>query len=1173
MSVEKKFVHLHVHTHYSLLDGACRIEELVDRCKQWGMDCLAITDHGNMFGVIEFYTKCLAGGIKPIIGYEAYVAPGDRRQRDSKGGIEEASYHLLLLAKDNQGYRNLLKLASTAYLDGFYYRPRIDKQILAQCSEGLICASACLSGELPDAILRRKDTEQAKRVIESYLRIFGPDRYFVELQDQSLPEQRFLNEQLADLANQMGVGLIATNDVHYIDRDDARAHEILVCVNTGKRLSDEKRLTFGSDQFYMRSGEEMAHLFGGFPEALSNTVQIARQCNVELDFSRRHAPVYHPAGGRSPDQFLRDLVFENASKRYGDPLPAEVKERIDYELGVIQSKGFSSYFLIVWDFVNYARQRGIPCGARGSACGTVVGYCLGISNEDPLRYGLYFERFMDPERNEMPDIDVDICQNGRAEVIDYVRRKYGHVAQIITFNTMASRAVIRDVGRVMDIPLARVDAIAKLVPAELKMTLDRAMASEPQLKKLYQTDPQVKELIDVGRRLEGLARNASVHAAGVVVADRPLEQFLPLYKSGEDVITQFEGTTVEKVGLLKMDFLGLRTLTILQRACDLVKEQLGVDVDLQRLPLDDPKVFKLFSDGHTKGVFQFESDGMRDLLMRLKPDRLENLIAANALYRPGPMILIDDYIQRKHGAKWDAPHPVMKQILEETFGVMVYQEQAMQILNRLGRIPLNRSYRLVKAISKKREDIIEAEHEAFVKGCRENKLSAQKAEELFEIIRRFGGYGFNKAHSTRYAIVAYQTAYMKVYYPLQFMAALLTFEMVSTEKVVQYIAEAQRMGIAVKPPDVNESMADFTVVGRGKEGFIRFGLAAVKGVGGKAVEEIVKTRQQGGPFRSLFDFCQRVDQRVVNRAVVEALIKCGAFDSTGAKRRAMFEALDHAVEMGVARQADKRTGQMSFFDDFDSQVEGVEDLDKLPDEEWPESQLLAYEKQTLGFYVTGHPLSQYATLLQKYATAQVADLKKLSDRSEVIMGGLVEKVRYVNVKSRNGNGGAGRMAVVQFEDLSGRTELVIFSDQLDQYRELVKADSLIFVRGQVDHKREEPSIRASEVYPLEKAAETFTTEVMIKLNSIGLRQSVIDEIAELCGRYPGSSGLLFNVSTAEGQQVIIYASDRFRVRVCRQFVDTLGRIVGAEHLTLFGPGDGNGNGVPKRRTIKAETKV
>jgi DNA polymerase-3 subunit alpha len=1127
------------------------------------MDSLAISDHGNMFGAVEFYTRALAAGIKPIIGYEAYIAPGDRRHKEARG-IDEASYHLLLLAQNLTGYKNLLKLASSAYLEGFYYRPRIDKELLREYNDGLICTTACLAGEVASTIMR-EDSARARPIIEEYLSIFGDQRFYLEVQDHGLSEQRVVNEALIDLGRQIGVGLVATNDVHYIHQEDARAHEILVCVNTGKKLSDEKRLSFGSDKFYLRSGGEMTALFEACPEAIANTVEIARHCNVELSFGEKHAPRYHGPDEKKPEEYLRELVYEGARNRYRE-ITDTIRERIDYELGVICSKGFASYFLIVWDFVDYARKNGIPCGARGSAGGTVVGYCLGICTEDPLTYGLFFERFMDPERNEMPDIDVDICQTNRPRVIDYVRKKYGHVAQIITFNTLAARAAIRDVGRVLDIPLARVDMIAKKVPAGPKVTLQSALAGEPELKKLYDDDEQVKELIDVSMKLEGLARNASVHAAGVVVAERPLENYLPLSKSGDDVITQFEGNIVDKVGLLKIDLLGLRTLTTLQRAVDLVKEQLGVEVDLDKIPLDEAKVFELFARGETKGIFQFESDGMRDLLMRLKPDELGNLIAANALYRPGPMMMIDDYVQRKHGQSWGAPHPIVEEILRETFGIMVYQEQVMQMLNRLGNIPLGRAYRLIKAISKKNEDTIEAEHVSFVKGCAVNGLSTQKAEELFELIRRFGGYGFNKSHSTRYAVVAYQTAYMKTCYPPQFMAALLTFEMENTDKVVEYIQEAKRMGIAVLPPDVNASGADFTVIHDAKrdDHVIRFGLAAVKGVGTKAVEAIIKIRNDTGPFTSLYDFCCRLDQRQVNRGVIEALIRCGAFDSTGARRKAMADALERTLQAADTLQRDAQMGQMNMFDALASESPATNPLESLPDDEWPEPLLLSYEKQTLGFYITSHPLTQYAELIDRYASTHTEAIRNLEENAEVIIGGLIEKIRTVNVKGRNG-GEMRRMGIVGLEDLHGRIELVVFPDDYDANRELLKVDAMIFVRGTIDRRREEPSVRVAQIYPMDCGAELLTSNVIVKLSTIGLETTAIDHLLAICRKHSGQSLLTFVVRTSEGHQVTVRAADQFRVKPTRQFVSEIDALLGAGHLMLMptvpGSTNGNSNGI------------
>ncbi|NLE28416.1 MAG: DNA polymerase III subunit alpha, partial [Phycisphaerae bacterium] len=903
------------------------------------------------------------------------------------------------------------------------------------------------------------------------------------------------------------------------------------------------------DEFYIKSPEEMSKLFASFPEAISNTVDIAHRCNVELDLKTRHAPVYHPPDQKHPDDYLREVVYRQAEKLYGEVTP-EIRDRIDYELKVICSKGFSSYFLIVWDVTNYARTNGIPCGARGSACGTVVGYCIGLSNIDPLKYHLYFERFMDPERNEMPDIDMDICQINRGKVLDYVRKKYGQVAQIVNFNTMAARAAIRDVGRVLDVPLAQVDAIAKKVPQGPKVTLKMGLETEPDFKKMYDDDPQVHELVDLAMKLEGLVRNTGVHACGVVVADQPLDELCPVFKTGEDVLTQFEGSMIEKVGLLKMDFLGLKTLSTLQRTVDLIKEQCGQEIDFEALPIKDPKVFETFTAGRTKGIFQFESDGMRDLLMRLKPDRLEDLIAANALYRPGPMVLIDDYIQRKHGAEWSAPHPVVKEVLEETFGIMVYQEQVMRICNLLGKIPMGRAYQLIKAISKKKEAIIQAERETFLKGCQENHVTKEKAEELFDLIMRFAGYGFNKSHSSRYAMVAYETAWLKTYYPLQFIASLLTFEMGDTDKVVDYIDEARAIGIEVRPPDINASGADFTVVfDENKKGMIRFGLAAVKGVGTKAVEAIIEARTQGGAFKSIFDFCKRVDLRVVNRGVVEALIKCGAFDSTGAKRRAMSEGLEGALEYGGRMQQDQLAGQMSFFEDFEKQA--AEPVHQLPDVEWSQQELLNYEKQMLGFYITSHPLAQYSKMLTTYANTDTRKVKNLEDGHEVIIGGLIEKVRTVLVKGRNGSDVPAKMAIITLEDLAGKIECVIFPDTYAKVQEMIRADALVFVQGQVDRRREVPSIRTTRIYRLEDGPEQLSGECVITLNAIGLGTDVVERIHQLCRKHPGRSKLMFTVYTSQGHQVILRAGDRYQVSPSPEFIREIEEIVGGGHIKLI----------------------
>jgi DNA polymerase-3 subunit alpha len=804
---EKGFTHLHLHSQYSLLDGAISFEKLFMRCKDLGMDSVAVTDHGNMFGAIEFYTKALASHIKPIIGIEAYIAPASRHDR-TKTSISDAAYHLLLLAQNNTGYQNLLKLATIGYTEGFYYRPRIDKQILAELNEGLIACSACPKGEL-NVQMAGGDTKAARAVAEGYLKIFGPERYFIEIQSHQGDDPN-INKALAGLADTLGVGLVATNDVHFLNESDHEAHNCLCAISTSKKADDPDRLIYPSDVFF-KSAEQMRALFPDWPQACDNTLEIAKRCNVEINLKHRHAPRFHPEDGSTPEHFLTKLCYDKAKQIYGE-INDTVKDRLDRELHVIESKGFASYFLIVWDFCNYAHQNNIPVGARGSAVGTLVGYCLGLCDVDPLKYDLLFERFMDPQRNEMPDIDIDICQIGRGKIIDYVRKKYGHVAQIITFGTMKARAVIRDICRVLNVPLVEADRLAKLVPESLNMTLDIALETEPQLKQEYEKNPQTKRVIDISKKLEGLARHASVHAAGVVIADEDLTNFIPLYKppGTEDIVTQFEGPMVEKAGLLKMDFLGLKTLSVLERSRQLVEQIHSKKIDLDKIDLADPKVFALFAAGKTKGVFQFESGGMQELLMKMRPDRVQDLIAANALYRPGPMTLISDYNDRKHGAKWALPHPIMQDVLDETHGIMVYQEQVMEICNRLGDIPLREAYTLIKAISKKQIKTITKEKERFIGGSVSKGLKKQQAENIFELIERFAGYGFNKSHSTRYAIIAYQTAYMKTYWPVEYMAALLTYEMSDTDKVVEYISECNNMGIEVTAPDVNESGVDFT---------------------------------------------------------------------------------------------------------------------------------------------------------------------------------------------------------------------------------------------------------------------------------------------------------------------------------------------------------------------------
>ncbi|MBK9126641.1 MAG: DNA polymerase III subunit alpha [Phycisphaerales bacterium] len=1205
---ETAFVHLHLHTEYSLLDGACRIRGVVERCKKLGMPAVAVTDHGNLFGAIEFYSAAVSAGVKPILGCEVYMAPGDRRDREAKW-LGDSNFHLLLLAQDRTGFENLIRLTSAAYIEGFYRRPRIDKEILRAHSQGLICTSTCLKGELPTALLKA-DARVARQMAETYLEIFGADRFFIEVQNHGLAEQAATNPELRELARRLGVGLIATNDVHYLDADDADAHDVLCCISTRARRSDPNRFKFESQQFYLKTAEEMAAALPEYAEARANTLRVAEMCNVELDFTRRFAPKYAPPDGQDADAYLCALVYAGARERYGE-LTLELTERIDYELSVIASKGFSSYFLIVWDFVRYAREHDIPACARGSGCSTVVGYCLGISQADPLRYELYFERFMDPERDEMPDIDIDLCQDRRGEVIEYVRRKYGHVAQIITFGRLKPRAAIRDICRVLDVPLADADRVAKLVPEELKITLEKAIEREPELKRHYETDERLREVLEIGKRLEGLARHASVHAAGVVIADVPLDTLIPLYKPADskDTVTQYEGPTVEKVGLLKMDFLGLRTLSQIHLARKLVERHHGVRLDLENLDLTDQRVFELLQRGETRGVFQFESGGMRDVLMKMKPNRIEDLIAANALFRPGPMEHIDEYVARKHGRKrWSTPHPIMTEVLQETYGIMVYQEQVSRLVNRLGDVPLRRAFRLAKAISKKKESMIAAERGPFIEGCVRRGLTAETAEAIFADILKFGGYAFNKAHSTGYALLAFQTAYLKTYFPLEFMAAVLTYESGNTDKIAEYIDECRRVrlpdgtvGIAVRPPDVNESEEFFTVVypveasaarpeghsGNGREqvrrcgvgevngegsvtrgaaspraaapgagapprgpaqGHIRFGLAAISGVGHKAVQAILAARSAGGRFRDLFDFCERVDLTVVNKAVIEALIKAGAFDSTGAMRRALINVLERGMELGQEAHRDRRAGQLSMFGAF-GPAEALPPP-RIGSEEWTDAEMLAYEKATLGFYITKHPLTEHEDTVRRFADTTTADLIRRREAEPVVLAGLVTKVRAVPIKF--GRSVGKKLIVATLEDFAGSIEIIVPPERQDAVLPVLRPDAVVFVEGKVNRRREEPSVQVSRVVPVQDAVREYARSLVVRLVSGEVAQAALPRLRDMCRQHRGSTALYIEITSLEGWTASIRPRECSGVHATHEFLRACRELAGVEEVRLAG---------------------
>ncbi len=1173
------FVHLHVHTHYSLLDGACRVPDLVKRVKQLGMDSIAITDHGCMFGVIEFFNECKKEGVKPILGMEAYIAPGDRRERSTPGGnAGEAAFHLLLLAENLEGYKNLIRLSSLAYKEGFYYKPRIDKEILRQYSKGLIGTSACLGGEVCSALMKR-DAKFARQAAETYAEILGPDRFFIEVQKQGIKQQDEVNPELEEISKKLGVGLVATNDVHYLNKEDHHAHDVLCCISMGRLVKDEGRLKYPTE-IYLKSPEEMVAACGQFDQAIENTARIAAMCNLELDFSKRYSPVYRVpteklSGGDSKlkddERYLRQLCEEGLKWRYETTeVSQEIRTRLDYELKIICQKNFCSYFLIVWDFCNFARENGIPVGARGSGVGTMVGYLLGLCNVDPIKYGLLFERFMDPSRNEMPDIDIDICQDGRQKTIEYVRNKYGHVAQIITFGTLAAKAACKDVGRVLGVPLAEVDKLTKLIPNTPGTTLDKAMRQVPDLMELYNSNPTIHEVIDIAKRLEGLCRNAGCHAAGVIIADQPLENLVPLYRDSDgNILTQFEGPISEKVGLLKMDFLGLRTLSTLQRSIDLVKQTKGIEVDIERIDFTDRKVLELFGKGETKGIFQFESGGMQDLLMKMQPDRLEDLIAANALYRPGPMELIGTYCNHKHGREAvPQVHPIMDKILSETYGIMVYQEQVMQIFNQLGGIELSNAYKLIKAISKKTVDVIAKFKPDFIKGAIANGISKEKAEDIFELILKFGGYGFNKSHSTRYAIIAFQTAYMKTYHPVEYMAALLTFEMGSTDKMVEYIEECRRMGLKVLPPDVNVSDTDFTPVygekekgvrgnGRDKEGTIRFGLCAVKGVGEKAIDGVIQERTKAGKFNGIYDFCERIDTRVVQRSTIEALIKCGAFSSISAKRAPLLAVFERAFEMGQQAQNDKRSGQMNIFGGESAPVMASRGSDSLPDiEELPSQELLKFEKDLLGFYITSHPLTEHQAALERYSTATTREALTMSAGVEVTIGGMINRLKKVITK--NGRSAGMPMGIITLEDLEGQIDATMFAETYaevtSRYPGAVETEAIVFVRGKIDRNRETPSLLINEVLPIGEALPKLTTTVLLKLEEARHTIEQLRKIKPIVEGHKGNLPLFAQTETPEGKKVVLRLPKDMNVRPTTAMVEDLDRLLGSGTVQLVGNG-------------------
>ncbi len=1170
-----EFVHLHLHTEYSLLDGACRIEEVLDEAARLKMPALAVTEHGNMFSAVVFHDAARKRGIKPILGCEVYVAPGSRL--DKSGTIGETANHLVLLAETDEGFRNLIKLVSAGYTDGFYYKPRIDKALLASHSKGLIGLSSCLKGEVASEI-RSDQGRRALAAAASYRDILGDGNFFLEMQFQGLDEQRIVNTGLVPIARDLGLPLVCTNDVHYLKRDDHKPHDILLCIGTGKSVHDEQRLRYHGDQFFLKTAAEMAEIFRDFPDALRNTLRIAERVNVEIPGGQNHLPRFDVPEGYTVDGYFEHVTRLGFAERQVRLQAAaaegklrhslgDYEQRLAYEIEMIKRMGYPGYFLIVWDFIRYAREQGIPVGpGRGSAAGSLVAWALRITDVDPLHYDLIFERFLNPERVSLPDIDVDFCERRRGEVIEYVTRRYGreNVSQIITFGTMKAKAVVRDVGRAMDLPYADVDRIAKQIPAALDMTLDKAIVENPALRQMQEQDPRVRDLLAMGKRLEGMSRNAGVHAAGVVIAPGPITDYAPLFKSNRDEITtQWAMKEVERVGLLKMDFLGLSTLTLIRDALAEIKRTEGLDLDIDAIPLDDAPTYQLFVDGQTYGIFQFESSGMRDILRKAKPQRLDDLIAMNALYRPGPLKsgMVDDFIARKAGrsaVKYELPQ--LEPILSDTYGVIAYQEQVMRIASVLAGFSLGQSDVLRKAMGKKDPKVMAKQREAFISGAGRNGINAAKATKIFNLMEFFAGYGFNKSHSTAYAYLAYQTAYLKANFPRHFAAALLTIEAANTDKLALYIGECRERGIAVLPPDINESHLHFTVVPEG----VRFGLTAIKGLGEGAIRSILDVRAQLGTITSLHQLCEALDLRLVNKRVLEALVKSGACDrlvpagvGLALGRARLAAAVDSAIEHGGRTQRDRDQGQADLFGGS-GEGEGLT-LIRLPEAAaWTEMELLGQEKDALGLYLSGHPLDRYADALRAFGARTVADLvlpelPPTADGSpgrlaldDVHVGGIVAGFRPLKTKKGD------RMGVFTLEDARGAVEVVVFPETYARFASLIENGTLVAVRGKFERDDESARLQATEVFPLDSVRERLSKAVRIRLNG-GCTRQKLEALWDLLSANRGDRPVAIELEVTGSGKTLRVSADvmsQIRVRPSDHLVNAVEQLCGAGSVTL-----------------------
>ncbi len=1174
------FTHLHVHTQYSLLDGAIRLGDMLDKCKEFGMDSVAITDHGAMYGALEFYTKAKKAGIKPIVGSELYVAPTSRTERKKIDG--QTAYHIVLLAMNKTGYQNLMQMASIAQAEGYYYRPRVDMEVLREYNEGLIALTACLHGQVPFLIMN-DDMPGARKKAKELYDIFG-DRLYFELQENGIEEQTPVNEGLIELSKEMGIKLVATNDCHYLTREEAHAHDVLLCIQTGKTVNDPGRFRFANDEFYFKSPEVMKKAFSYCPESITNTQEIADRCNLDLNFDDYYFPNFPVPEGETLSTMFTKACWDGLADRfeemkalgtYEEDTEKIYNDRLNMEIDVINTMGFPGYFLIVADFIVWAKDHDIPVGpGRGSGAGSLAAYAMKVTNIDPIPYGLIFERFLNIERKSMPDFDIDFCQYRRGEVIDYVRHKYGgaaHVAQIITYGSMKARGVINDVGRALGMPFGEVSRIAKLIPEEMKMTIKKALDVEPELKEAADNDPQISELLNVSQSLEGLARHTSVHAAGVVISPEPMTHYLPTCRGKEEDerVTQYDMKHTEMTGLIKFDFLGLKTLTVIDKAVKNVKMDKNIPLNIDTIPMDDQKTFDLLCRGDALGVFQLESDGMRELLVKMAPEVFSDLIALVALYRPGPLDsgMVDTFVETKHGRKEaEYPLPQIKDVLEETYGVIVYQEQVMKIANILASYSLGDADILRRAMGKKVPEVMAEEKVKFMAGAKKNEIDLEKAEYVFDLMALFAGYGFNKSHSAAYALVSYQTAYLKAHYPAQFMAGLLTCDMNNTDKVVKYINECKENDIAVLPPDINESFKDFTVINDN----VRFGLAGVKNVGGTALDSIIEVREQEGSYKSISDFCNRVDSRKVNSRVIEALIKSGSFDSLGYKRSQYMEVLDKAMEQAKAVQRDRQSGQISLFSvggGAESQTEQDVNNMHMPDmAEWDEQQRLAFEKDTVGFYITGHPLDGILPEIQSITDVSIHDLPEVTDNTTVRIGGLIRTFKF----HRTGKGDP--MAFITVEDVYEAVEVVVFPRAYAECSEVLEGSEPIIIQGQVKQEERGPKILAENIYTVAKAREIYTDSVHLRIKAENTERPQLEKIKKHFYQYHGSCPVTITLDFHNKGEVDIDIMKDITLRPCKELNDGIEEILGYKALTFtkkavvvkqqkkkWGNGNSNGN--------------